>query len=71
MARTKKDPAGVGAIPKNELRWVSAYDDKNNLKYVITSNPERTWYYIYDGNLKKLGKGQSPLGLREKYFGDE
>ena len=55
-------------ISKNELLWVTGYDANGNLKYVISSNPERSWYYIYDKDFKKLGKAKTPDELKEKYF---
>ena len=58
-------------IGKNELLWVTGYDVNGNLKYVISSNPERSWYYIYDKDFKKLGKAKTPTELQEKYFGKE
>lgn len=58
-------------IGKNELLWVTGLDKDGNLKYVISSNPDRSWYYIYDKDFKKLGKAKTPIELKEKYFGKE
>lgn len=57
-------------INKNETQWVFGLDKNGNLKYTITSNAERTWYYIYDKDNNKLGKAKSPVELEEKYFGE-
>lgn len=58
-------------INKNELLWVTGLDESGNLKYVITSNADRSLYYIYDKDCKKLGKAKSPVGLEEKYMGEQ
>ena len=71
MARTKKEPSEMGTISKSETRWVTAYDENYEVKYVITSNKDRSTYYIYDKNLKKLGSSKSPGALEEKFFGEE
>lgn len=71
MPRTKKEAAETGAIGKNEIRWVSAYDPQYNLKYIITSNKDKDMFYIYDKNYKKLGRDRSPLALERKFFGDK
>lgn len=57
-------------INKNEYKWLTATDEVGNLKYIITSGLDRAYYYIYDSNYKKLGKGKNPRELEEKYFGD-
>lgn len=61
----------MNCIGKNEKQWVTCRDQHGNLKYVITSNSERSWYYIYDNNYKKLGKAKAPTELQQKYFGEE
>lgn len=71
MPRTKKETTEVGAIGKNEIRRVSAYDTQNNLKYVITSSKDKSMFYIYDKNYNKLGRDKSPLTLERKFFGDK
>lgn len=68
MPRTKKDTTKEGAIGKGERSWVSAYDVNNNLKYTITSNKDRSVYYIYDKDFKRLGRGKNPLELEKKFF---
>ena len=71
MPRTKKDATEAVSIGKNEVRWVSVYDINRNLRYAITSNKDRSVYYIYDKDFKKLGKAKTPDELKEKYFGKE
>ena len=71
MPRTKKDATEAVSIGKNEIRWVSVYDINRNLRYTITSNKDRSVYYIYDKDLKRLGRGTSPPELERKFFGKE
>ena len=71
MPRTKKDTTEAVSIGKNEVRWVSVYDINRNLRYAITSNKDRSVYYIYDKDLKRLGRGTSPPELERKFFGKE
>lgn len=71
MPKTNSNATEVGTIGKNEIRWVSAYDVQRNLKYIITSNKDKSMYYIYDKNYKKLGRDRSPLALERKFFGDK
>ena len=68
MARPKKDTSGISTINKNEIRWVSVYDIDKALKYIITSNKDRSLYYIYDANFNKLGSAKNPTLLENKYF---
>ena len=56
-------------INKNETVWVTGFDSSGNLKYVITSNADRSLYYIYDKDYKKLGKAKNPVDLQTKCFG--
>lgn len=69
MPRTKKDATEAPTIGKSEIRWMSMYDVEKNLRYTVTSNKDRSVYYIYDKDLKRLGKGASPLELEKKFFG--
>ena len=71
MPRTKKDTTKEETMGKSERAWVSAYDANNNLKYTVTSNKDRSVYYIYDKDFKRLGRGKSPLELERKFFGKE
>lgn len=63
--------AGAGfAYPKNEMVWVTTLDSDGKAKYIVTSNKDRTTYYLYglaDGEWKRLGKGKNPAELDEKY----
>ena len=61
----------MSCIGKNETKWVTGLDQHGNLKYIITSNSDRSWYYIYDKDYNKLGKAKTPTELQEKYFGEE
>lgn len=56
-------------INKNELRWVTGLDGNGNVQYVITSNQDRSFYYIYDKDGNKIGKSKTPTDLKEKYIG--
>ena len=58
----------MSAISKNETKWVFGYDTDHQLKYTITSNADRSWYYIYDKDNKKLGKAKTPPELYKKYL---
>lgn len=71
MPRAKKDTTEAATIGKSEIRWMSAYDVNKNLKYTITSNKDRSVYYIYDKDLRRLGRGTSPPELERKFFGKE
>ena len=58
----------MSTINKNETKWVSGLDEDGNLKYTITSNTDRSWYYIYDKDNNKLGKAKTPPELYSKYL---
>ena len=56
-------------IPKNEKLWVT--HTLNGIeKYVITSNKERSAYFLYevnsDGTLNKICKGDAPTDFDKK-----
>ncbi len=59
----------MGKIGRNEIIWLSGRDNNGNTRYTITSNTDRTQYYIYDKDYNKLGKAKTPTELEEKYFG--
>lgn len=61
----------MARISKNEIVWLRGQDDDGNLKYVITSNTDKSWYYIYDKDCQKLGKAKTPTELENKYFNIE
>lgn len=57
--------------PKGERPWVGYYNTKHDLRYLITSKTnDRSYYFLYEvanGELKKLGKSQSPKDLEKKF----
>jgi hypothetical protein len=57
--------------PKGELVWVSYYNRKNELLFIMTSKGSRETYFLYelldDGKFKRLGKASSPKDLEEKF----
>lgn len=61
----------MAKISKNELGWVDGFDHNGNLRYTITSNEDRSWYYIYDANGNRLGKAKTPIELKDKYFRED
>lgn len=58
-------------LPKTEAYvWVSHYDSDRVLRYLTTSNKDRTRYTVFevsDGKLTKLGSGKDPGELDRKY----
>jgi hypothetical protein len=61
----------VTKIPKSEKSWTLIRYKSN--EYVITSNLDRTTYFIYkiiDGKFLKLGKGKTPYDL-DKYWKED
>lgn len=52
-------------IPKNQKLWVTYYDKTNNPIYLITSDTQRTKYFLYsiDGNgeLNKIETSAQPI----------
>jgi hypothetical protein len=61
----------MARISKNEIVWLHGQGEDGNLKYIITSNIDRSWYYIYDKDYQKLGKAKTPTELEKKYFNIE
>lgn len=56
--------------PKGEIVWVSYYNMKGELRFIMTSKQARDFYFLYeviDGEFKKLGKGNNPTKLEEKF----
>lgn len=57
--------------PKGETRCVSYYNYSHELVFVLTYKPTSGMYYLYevleDGELNKIGKGNNPNQLEEKY----
>jgi hypothetical protein len=57
-------------IPSTETIWVTITDDLGD-EYVITSKSDRNIYYLYRLEKEKaikLGKGDNPLELEEKFI---
>lgn len=58
-------------IPKGEILWRRYIDQGGLLRFITTSKPARDFYYLYevseDGSCKKLGRGQDPPELEERY----
>lgn len=61
----------MAGISKNEIVWLHGQDKDGNLKYIITSNADRSWYYIYNKDYQKLGKAKTPTELEKKHFNIE
>ena len=60
----------MDCIPNTEIVWVTIADDLGD-EYVITSKVTRDVYYIYrieKDNIIKLGKGDNPLELEQKFI---
>lgn len=60
----------ANCCPKGELPWVLIRDDKGVDRYLITSKPDRAFYFIYDMAVEKpvkLGKAKNPTELETKY----
>lgn len=57
--------------PKGEIVWVSYYNSKKELVFLLTSKPSREFYFLYEvldtGSLRRLGKAYSPADLEGKY----
>ena len=57
-------------IPNSEIVCVTCCNNESVPMFLITSKPATKMYYIYEFTkcgLSKLGKGQSPLELEEKF----
>ena len=60
--------------PKGETTWASFYDSDGDLRFMITSKPDREFYILYmveGGKLKKMGRAREPTNLVSKYKVDE
>ena len=61
-------------IPKNEILWVTYYDNEGNPSYVMTSKELRDKYFLYavldDGEVKKVSTGKTPVEAVTKYGSD-
>lgn len=58
------------AIPTKEIRWVSGVED-GVVKYVITSNPDRTKYNLWEavnGGYIKISSSNTPVDFDKIMF---
>lgn len=58
------------ALPAKEIRWVSGVVDGVE-RYVITSNPERTKYYLWekvDDGFIKIATSKTPIEFEKIMF---
>ena len=49
--------------PKGEIAWVRGYNSDGALRYIITSNKTRDYYFLYaleNRAWKKVAKARSP-----------
>lgn len=56
--------------PKGEVVWVSYYNYKHKLKFIITSKIVREYYTLYEvvgEEFRKLGRARNPKELEEKF----
>ena len=58
-------------IPKGERLWVSYFNGRGELAFILTSKEARDFYFLYEVSeghtLKKLGKSRSPTELERKF----
>lgn len=57
--------------PKGERVWVEYYNQKKELRYIVTAKQTREYFYVYElvnGAFVKLGRDKNPLALEEKYI---
>lgn len=53
--------------PKGEIAWVRGYNSDGTLRYIITSNKTRDYYFLYtleNGEWKKVAKTRSPINFK-------
>lgn len=54
-------------IPAGQIRWVSNCDEKRNVVSIITSNAQKSTWYLYrveaGGKLTKEATAKSPLAF--------
>lgn len=57
---------------KGETVWLMAHDKNREIRYTITSPPDRHVYYLYtletDGSWKRWGKDTSAGKLEQRYL---
>ena len=69
MAKAKENKPEV-KYPKGEDVCVTCYDRSGRAMFLITSKPLVGYFFLYEftgDGLVKLGKGQSPLELEERF----
>lgn len=55
---------------RGEIRWVSILDKDKAVKYLVTSKPDRSRYFLYEvkhGEFIRLGSGPDPQKLEDKF----
>lgn len=60
--------------PKGEIVWTGYYNRKDELLFILTSKPQREYYYLYkvsDDGFVKLGRSKNPKELEEKFEVDK
>lgn len=57
-------------LPRDEIRWVAHYDEKNNLRFVVTSPRDRSVYKLYtpDGDGWRLAAKSKSAGELARRF---
>ena len=58
--------------PKGETVWLMAHDKNREIRYIITSPPDRHVYYLYTqepvGSWKRWGKDTSAGKLEQRHL---
>lgn len=61
--------------PKDEIVWCSYYSKSGDMKFIMTSKPQRDFYFLYeiegDNTLRKLGRAKTPKELEKKHKVDK
>lgn len=52
----------TAVIPPGETGWLK-FKNKNGIEYVISSDANRTEYYLYQVNYKRIAKADEPPEL--------
>lgn len=51
----------------NEIIWISVKNSTGDKFYITSKKDDRSTYFIYDSEWKKLGKGRNPNVLVSNY----
>lgn len=51
----------------NEIIWISVKNSTGDTFYITSKKDDRSIYFIYDSEWKKLGKGRNPNVLTSNY----